>query len=212
MLPEAPRDLPNEIPLVAVRNQVIFPGSVVPLDVARPKSVAALAAVEASGTSLVTLFCQRESALDDPGFEDLHGVGCAARVLKTLQHTNGNYSVIVQGLARVRLVTLVATTPYLRAEIARMEDATVAEAAETARVRELAKRAIALMPALPQEASQLIDALQDSEALVNLVAATLDAATPEKQALLDADLHDRAALVITALERELDRLAAAATR
>ena len=115
-------DLDDELPLLPIRNHVLFPGAVAPFDVGREKSVALVEDLEGQSQPVIVIFAQRDPATDDPGLEDLHTVGVAARVLKALRHSTGNYSLILQGLARVRLERLTQDEPYLKARVSRMEE------------------------------------------------------------------------------------------
>src|SRR5688572_23016219 len=81
-----------------LRDAVLFPGAVAPFDVGREKSVALVEEVHSQASPVIAIFAQRDPATDDPGADDLYPVGCAARVLKALKHSSGNYSLILQGL------------------------------------------------------------------------------------------------------------------
>src|ERR1700754_4996989 len=111
----------DELPVLPIRNAVLFPGAVAPFDVGREKSVALVEDVDNLPSPVIAIFAQRDPSTDDPGSDDLHSVGCAARVLKALKHSSGNYSLILQGLTRIRLDTITQTGPYLRAKIKRIE-------------------------------------------------------------------------------------------
>src|SRR5215813_14206936 len=113
----------DELPVLPIRNAVLFPGAVAPFDVGREKSVALVEDVDNLPGPVIAIFAQRDPSTDDPGADDLYPVGCAARVLKALKHSSGNYSLILQGLTRIRLDTLTQATPYLKARIARVEAA-----------------------------------------------------------------------------------------
>src|SRR3982750_349980 len=102
----------DELPVLPIRNAVLFPGAVAPFDVGREKSVALVEDVDNLPSPVIAIFAQRDPSTDDPGKEDLHNVGCAARVLKALKHSSGNYSLILQGLTRIKLDTVLATAPY----------------------------------------------------------------------------------------------------
>src|SRR5512145_611922 len=103
----------DELPVLPIRNAVLFPGAVAPFDVGREKSVALVEDLDNLGSPVIAIFAQRDPATDDPGYDDLYPVGCAARVLKALKHSSGNYSLILQGLSRIRLQSVVQSTPYL---------------------------------------------------------------------------------------------------
>src|ERR1044071_4536791 len=111
----------DDLPVLPIRNAVLFPGAVAPFDVGREKSVALVEEVHNLTNPVIAIFAQRDPATDDPTADDLYPVGCAARVLKALKHSSGNYSLILQGLTRIRLDQLTQSAPYLRARIARID-------------------------------------------------------------------------------------------
>src|SRR5213595_960681 len=112
----------DELPVLPIRNAVLFPGAVAPFDVGREKSVALVEDVDNLPGPVIAIFAQRDPSTDDPSAEDLYPVGCAARVLKALKHSSGNYSLILQGLTRIRLDTVLAQSPYLKAKIRRLDE------------------------------------------------------------------------------------------
>ena len=89
----------NELPVLPIRNAVLFPAAVAPFDVGREKSVALVEDIENLDQPIIAIVAQRDPSTDDPGQNDLYPVGVAARVLKALKHSSGNYSLILQGLA-----------------------------------------------------------------------------------------------------------------
>src|SRR6187551_338633 len=109
----------DELAVLPIRNAVLFPGAVAPFDVGREKSVALVEDVHNLTSPVIAIFAQRDPSTDDPGSEDLYPVGCAARVLKALKHSSGNYSLILQGLTRIRLESVITQSPYLKARIRR---------------------------------------------------------------------------------------------
>ncbi|MDP9121603.1 MAG: endopeptidase La [Acidobacteriota bacterium] len=200
----------DELPVLPIRNAVLFPGAVAPFDVGREKSVALVEDVDNLPSPVIAIFAQRDPSTDDPGKEDLHPVGCAARVLKALKHSSGNYSLILQGLTRIRLDDITQTAPYLKAKVVRLEEAGIeddeAEALSMS-LRDIAKQVIQLMPELPREAGSLIDSIQAPGALADLVAGNLDAPVDEKAGLLETiDVKDRIRKVLKLLTRQLEIL------
>src|SRR2546430_9963095 len=153
----------DELPVLPIRNAVLFPGAVAPFDVGREKSVALVEDVDNLASPIIAIFAQKDPSTDDPGQDDLHQVGCAARVLKALKHSSGNYSLILQGLTRIKLDDVTQAAPYLKAKIKRLEEAGLeddeAEALSMS-LRDIAKQVIQLMPELPREAGSLIDSIQ----------------------------------------------------
>src|SRR5271166_2572158 len=112
----------DELPVLPIRNAVLFPGAVAPFDVGREKSVALVEDVDNLSSPVIAIFAQRDPSTDDPGKDDLHPVGCAARVLKALKHSSGNYSLILQGLERIRLDDITQSAPYLKAKVGRLNE------------------------------------------------------------------------------------------
>src|SRR5450432_3563061 len=112
----------DELAVLPIRNAVLFPGAVAPSDVGREKSVALVEDVHNLSTPVIAIFAQRDPATDDPTADDLYPVGCAARVLKALKHSSGNYSLILQGLTRIRLDEMTQTAPYLKAKVGRLQE------------------------------------------------------------------------------------------
>src|SRR6187455_2051454 len=200
----------DELAVLPIRNAVLFPGAVAPFDVGREKSVALVEEVHNQASPVIAIFAQRDPATDEPNFEDLHPVGVAARVLKALKHSSGNYSLILQGLVRIRLESVTQAAPYLKAKIKRLEEpgAEDVEAEALAMsLRDIAKQVIQLMPELPREAGSLIDSIQAPGALADLVAANLDAPVEEKAQLIETiDVKDRIRKVLRLLTRQLEIL------
>src|SRR6187200_893364 len=200
----------DELPVLPIRNAVLFPGAVAPFDVGREKSVALVEDVHNLPSPVIAIFAQRDPSTDDPGQDDLHTVGCAARVLKALKHSSGNYSLILQGLTRIRLDSITQTSPFLRARVARVETPSVEDVEAEAlamSLRDVAKQVIQLMPELPREAGSLIDSIQAPGALADLVAANLDAPVEEKAQLLETvDAKERIRKVLRLLTRQLEIL------
>src|ERR1700704_5476307 len=200
----------DELPVLPIRNAVLFPGAVAPFDVGREKSVALVEDVDNLPSPVIAIFAQRDPSTDDPGKDDLHHVGCAARVLKALKHSSGNYSLILQGLTRIRLDEMTQTAPYLKAKVSRLQEQNAADdeaEALSMSLRDIAKQVIQLMPELPREAGSLIDSIQAPGALADLVAGNLDAPVDEKASLLETvDVKERIRKVLKLLTRQLEIL------
>ncbi|QQR89730.1 MAG: endopeptidase La [Myxococcales bacterium] len=211
-LPPADEDIevPSELAVLPIRNAVLFPGAVAPFDVGREKSVALVEDLENQSQTLIGIFSQRDPATDDPGQDDLYTVGVVARVLKALKHSSGNYSLILQGVGRIRLEQVTSSSPYLKArvsKIAEIKQEDVEAEALSMSLRDIAKQVIQLMPELPREASSLVDSIQEPGQLSDLVAANLDAPVDEKNVLLETiDPKERIRKVLRLLTRQLEIL------
>jgi ATP-dependent Lon protease len=200
----------DELAVLPIRNAVLFPGAVAPFDVGREKSVALVEDVHDLPSPVIAIFAQRDPSTDDPSADDLYPVGCAARVLKALKHSSGNYSLILQGLTRIRLESIVQSSPYLKARVKRVESVATEDVEVEAlamSLRDIAKQVIQLMPELPREAGSLIDSIQAPGALSDLVAANLDAPVEEKAQLIETiDVKERIRKVLRLLTRQLEIL------
>jgi len=200
----------DELPVLPIRNAVLFPGAVAPFDVGREKSVALVEDVHNLQNPVIAIFAQRDPSTDDPSADDLYPVGCAARVLKALKHSSGNYSLILQGLTRIRFESTTQSSPYMRARIARIETPNTEDVEAEAlamSLRDVAKQVIQLMPELPREAGSLIDSIQAPGALSDLVAANLDAPVEEKAQLIETvEVKERIRKVLKLLTRQLEIL------
>src|SRR5437763_337366 len=113
--------IPSTLPVLPIRNIVVFPGTVMPLNVGRPKSKALLDEVM-PGEKVIGVVTQRNADTEDPKMEDLHQVGCACMILKLFKLPDGNQSIIVHGLARFRLLELTQTEPFAVGKIEVLED------------------------------------------------------------------------------------------
>ncbi len=202
--------LPEELPVLPIRNAVLFPGAVAPFDVGREKSVALVEDIENLNQPIIVIFAQRDPSTDDPGQADLYPVGVAARVLKALKHSSGNYSLILQGLMRVRMEGVTGNSPYLKARISRLDEPKAEDVEAEAlsmSLRDIAKQVIQLMPELPREAGSLIDSISEPGQLADLVAANLEVPVEEKATLLETiDVKDRIRKVLRLLTRQLEIL------
>src|SRR5256885_15543626 len=146
--------IPNTLPILPIRNIVVFPGTVMPLNVGRPKSKALLDEVM-PGEKVIGVVTQRNADTEDPKMEDLHTVGCACMILKLFKLPDGNQSIIVHGLARFRLLELEKTEPFAVGKIEVLEDQITTGPgmdALIASVRQQANRVIELSPNTPDEA------------------------------------------------------------
>ena len=204
------QDLPEVVSLLPLRNTVLFPGSISPIDVGRPKSVKLIEEAIASERPVIGIVTQRDARTEEPAPADLHEVGCAARILKVIKLARDNYSVILQGVMRIKIEDIVADEPFLQARVSELgeTETTVLEAeALVANIKETAKKLISLVPELPREAAALLDSVTEPGQVADLVASNLDIEPNEKQEVLEAfDVGTRLRKVLTLLTRQLEVL------
>jgi ATP-dependent Lon protease len=204
---ESGLEIPSMLPVLPLRETVVFPDSYTPLAIGQERSVRLIDDV-VSGDRMVALLTTRDGEVEQPGFEDAYEVGTAAIVHKMMRVPDGTLRVLVQGLGRVRLKRAIQEEPYLLGEFEEVPDV-VKESRElealTRNVQTLFGRIIGLVPYLPEELQLAAANVDDPSALCHLVASTLRIKTEEKQALLEqADVAERLRDVSRILNRELE--------
>jgi len=203
------RTIPRTLPILPLRNVVVFPGTLVPLAVGRQGSRQLILESRPNQT-IIGLFAQKDPEKDDVGFDDIYGFGTAALVLKVIRMPQGPLHVFVQALERIRIVEPLATTPYLRASIEPVEvrfRRTKKLEALMLGIRRTANRVFELSPNIREEASVIMENIDDPSALADFVATNLNLSVAEKQALLEeADAGRRLEMVSVALARQLEVL------
>lgn len=185
--------VPTLLPILPIRNIVVFPGTVMPLNVGRRKSKNLLEEVMPGDDKLIGVISQRNPDVEDPGEKDLFTVGVACMILKLFKLPDGNQSIIVHGLIRFRVTTIVQNDPFTLARIELLEDDPAATEATpkpelealVASVRQQAARVIELSPNTPDEAAQVLASISTPEALSDFLSSNLQADAPDKQKLLE---------------------------
>jgi len=197
--------VPSELPMLALRSFVVFPGTTLPLSVGRSRSVAAVRQA-ASGDGLLAILTQRRAEVDQPGADDLYEVGTIVRVLQTAD-TGRGLSIVVLGLARFRMLELVEGSETHSVRMERVEDVLAdTPEAEAARrtVQRLAGELIRLRDDLPNELVEMIQGMQDPARLSDLIAFAGNLPLEQKTALLaQRDVLARLRVLIRHLMREI---------
>src|SRR3954468_14403973 len=167
--------IPNTLPILPIRNVVVFPGTVMPLNVGRQKSKNLLDEVM-PGEKMIGVITQKNAEAEEPEYSDLNTVGVAASILKLFKLPDGNQSIIVHGITRFRLMELTKTDPFLVGRIEVLEDSgdpgPEVEALVSS-VRQSANRVIELSPNTPDEAAQVLNSITNPSALADFLAANL---------------------------------------
>jgi ATP-dependent Lon protease len=205
-VPEGPIEIPEFLPVLPLRNSVLFPNSIIPIDVGRKKSVKLVEEAISKEKPIIGIVTQRDARVEEPGPADLYTVGCAARILKVIKLAKDSFSVILQGVSRVRMVELGMQDPYMMAKVQVLPDPPGSSAeldALVSNVKDVAKRVIKLMPELPKEASALLDSVSEPGQLADLITSNLDVQVDEKQEILEIfDLKARLRRVLQFLSRQ----------
>ncbi len=199
--------IPDELPILPLRNTVLFPGVVIPITVGRDKSIKAVN--EAYKTDkLVGVLAQKDSNVEDPSIRDLVNVGTVARVIKLIKMPDGGTTVIIQGKKRFELKEVIAEDPYFRARIGLLEDTMLQNdqqfEATVSSIKDLAGQIIQLSPNIPTEASIILRNIENPSFLIHFVSSNLNSDLFEKQQLLEMnDIKARSETLLHLLQKEL---------
>ncbi len=201
--------IPEVAGVMAIRNTVVFPGTVTPLQVGREKSRALLDEALAD-QKVIVLVSQRDGSVEDPSIEDLYDHGTAAAVLKLLDNEDGNQTIIVHGLVRVRVDEFTQTVPFFQARVQPLTDLVEEGQEMEARildVRQKALRIVELAPNVPEEARLVINGIEAPGPLTDFLGANVPLDIPVKQRLLgETSVLKRLAILETELHRQVEVL------
>ena len=200
--------IPGELSILPVRSFVIFPGTVLPLTIGRPASIKLLDETLPQ-SKIIGLLTQRDENKEEPEPQDLYSVGTAAIVLKLLRQADNSSVAVVQGLRRFSLRKIIATQPYLRAEVDLLETIRPAASKEweaTFRnLRDTAAKLFELSPDIPEQARAAVLSIDDPEQLVDFLAPNLQVDAAQKQSILEElDLEKRLRAVQTSISSQLE--------
>lgn len=204
-------ELPAELPILPLRNMVLFPGVVIPITAGRDKSIRLINDANAD-SKIIGVIAQKDESVEDPGPNDIHSVGTVARILRVLKMPDGNTTVILQGKKRFEIDTVTTEQPYLRAttkEVSEVkpgaEDVEFPAIIES--VKDLAIQIIKESPNIPTEATFAIKNIESNSFLINFVSSNMNLSVKEKQELLAIhDLKDRALATLRHMNVELQKL------
>jgi ATP-dependent Lon protease len=205
---EQQREYPATLPVLPLKETVVFPQSMSPLAIGQERSVRLIDDVVA-GDRLLALVTAKDATLESPGWDDLYEVGTVALIHKMIKVPDGTLRILVQGLDRVKLATRLDSEPYLLGEFTELPDVLVETPeveALTRNVQGLFSRIIGLAPYLPEELQLAAANVDDPSALCHLIASTLRTiTTEERQTILEVvDVEKRLRLVLQILNRELE--------
>lgn len=204
-------EIPESLPVLPIRNTVLFPGVVMPLTVNRDKSIA-LIKESYEKKKLIGVIAQKNEEVEDPEFEHLFDIGTVARILKVLQMPDGSTTAIIQGIKKFKLEEWIQKEPYFVARVGELPKDkkpknTKAHLALISTLKDLAIQIIQKSPNIPTEATFAIKNIESPFFLVNFIASNLDVGVQEKQHLLElSDFNIRAKKVIEVQYKELQML------
>ena len=204
-------EIPAVLPILPLRNTVLFPGVVIPITAGRDASIQLIKDANA-GDKILGVVAQKNAEVENPTEKDIHKIGVVAQILRVLKMPDGNTTVIIQGKKRFEIDQVIQNEPYLKATTKEaLEDKSVEGTKEFKAiidsVREQALEVIKVNPMLPSEASFAIKNIQSSSFLVNFISSNMDLGVKDKQELLEQNnLKERALLTLKRLNKELQRL------
>jgi ATP-dependent Lon protease len=200
-------EIGEELPILPLRNTVLFPGVVLPITVGRDKSIKAIN--EAYKTDkLIGVVAQKNSDIEDPVPDDLLTIGTVARIIKLIKMPDGGTTVIIQGKRRIKIQEFTSEDPYFKARVELLQDSDKGKSedfdAYVANIKDLATQIIQLTPNIPSEASIILKNIEHPAFLIHFISSNIGSELEEKQRLLEFDnIQDRADLLIQILQREL---------
>ena len=203
--------VPEILPILPLRNTVLFPGVVIPITAGRDASIQLIKDAN-KGDKVIGVVAQRNEDEEEPTLKDIHTTGVVAQILRVLKMPDGNTTVIIQGKKRFEIDAIIQDKPYLKAAVKEVvEDKEVADEKEfeaiIESIKEQALEVIKENPMLPSEASFAIKNIKSNSFLVNFISSNMDLSVAQKQVILEKDnLKERALLALKNLNKELQKL------
>ena len=204
-------DVPDVLPILPLRNTVLFPGVVIPITAGRDKSIQLIKEAN-KGNKIIGVVAQKNESIEDPTVNDIHKVGTVARILRMLKMPDGNTTVIIQGKKRFEVESFVQEKPYIQATTKEYpEDRSDEKAPEfeaiVESIKDMAMKIIKENPNLPTEATFAIKNIESSPFLINFVSSNMNLKVAEKQELLQiTNLKERALITLKKMDVELQKL------
>lgn len=200
-------EIPDELPLLPLRNTVLFPGVVLPITVGRDKSIKAVN--EAYKTDkLIGVVAQKDTNVEDPEVKDLESIGTVAKIVKLIKMPDGGTTIIIQGKSRFLIESIADEEPYFKAKIKKLHEEESPKDADfdayVANIKDLAADIVQLSPNIPTEASIILRNIESPAFLIHFVSSNLNTDIKDKQRLLELNqIRQRADLLMQLLQKEL---------
>lgn len=201
------KDIPEELPLLPLRNTVLFPGIVIPITVGRDKSIKAVTDAY-KADKLIAVVAQKDSNIEEPAYADLENTGTVAKMVKLIKMPDGGTTIIIQGRKRIQLAGLTQEDPYFKAKVIPIEEETIKNDSDfdamISSIKDLAGQIIGLSPNLPSEASIILKNIENPSFLIHFVSSNLNSDIKQKQSLLEiSNPKARAELLLSLMQTEL---------
>ena len=203
--------LPKSLPILPLKNTVMFPGVVIPITASRDKSIK-LIKESNTNSKLIGVVSQKDSTVQNPGLDDIQSTGTVAKILRVLQMPDGNVTIIIQGKKRFSIEKVLSEEPYITAEVIEIREVKPSLdnkefTATIDSIKDIALRIIEENTNIPSEASFAIKNIQSDSFLVNFVSSNMNLSVQEKYEILKtSDLQKRALMCLKQMNIELQRL------
>ncbi len=200
-------ELPEDVPLIALKNTVLFPNVVLPITVAREKSIKALNEAQ-KANKWIAVVAQKDNNNEDPAPEDMYHTGTLAKIVKQIKMPDGNTTVFIMGRMRFKIEYFSQTEPFYAARVKFLDDHFPKADAEfdalVSSIKDHAEQIITNSPNMPNEAGIVLRNIEQHSFLIHFIASNIGAKTIEKQSLLEeSDVKMRAEKLLTLLQTEL---------
>jgi ATP-dependent Lon protease len=207
----AKEDIPQELPILPLRNTVLFPGVVIPITAGRDKSIKLLNDAY-NNKQVIGVVAQKDASVENPGIEDINTIGTVAKILRVLKMPDGNTTVIIQGKKKFSVNEILSDDPYILASVNEFpEEKPTVETDEFKAIidsiKELSLRIIKESPNIPSEASFAIKNIESNAFLINFISSNMNLNVKEKQTLLDIkNLSERALATLKHMDMQMQKL------
>ena len=204
-------EVPEKLPILPLRNNVLFPGVVIPITVGRDKSIKLIQDAY-KGNKIIGVVSQKDSSVEEPNYNDLYSVGTVAQIVRLLKMPDGSNTVIIQGKKRMRLLDMIQPEPYIIAKIDPFKEVRIKKFNKESlalfdSLKDMALNIIKQSPNIPSEASFAIKNIESPTFLVNFISSHMQAEVKEKQKMLEEpEVIERANLLLKHLNKELQIL------
>jgi len=207
---ETQANYPNILPILPLKNAVLFPGVVIPITVGREKSIQ-LIKEYSRRDKIIGTATQRDSNIEDPQIQDLYPVGTLAQIVKIIEMPDGSTSVIIHGKKRISFDEQITTEPFLLCKVSQLHDIKPEIDEEFNAIletmKEMSMKIINMSSNIPNETSFVLKNIQNAGFLINFISSNVEAGADEKLQLLETDnLKDRAILLMKFMARQLQML------
>ena len=204
-------EVPGKLPILPLRNNVLFPGVVIPITLGRDKSIKLIQDAN-KGNKIIGVVSQIDPKVEEPRYKDLYQIGTVAQIVKMLKMPDGSSTIIIQGKKRLKLVEEISDDPYLIASIEEFDEKSLKSVSKESvalfdSLKDMALNIIKNSPSIPSEASFAVKNIESPNFLVNFISSHMNAEVVEKQKMLEVpNINDRAELLLKHLNKELQVL------